>query len=84
VENSPAAEAGLRGGDAAVEIDGQQVQVGGDVIVAVDDASIAGFEDLLAVMRQSQPGQEVTLTLLRDGAEIALNVTLGERPVSLP
>jgi len=84
VADSPAAEAGLRGGDAAVEIDGQQVQVGGDVIVAVDDAPIAGFEDLLAVMRQAQPGQEVMMTLLRDGAEITLNVTLGERPVSLP
>jgi len=35
-------------------------------------------------MRQAQPGQEVMMTLLRDGTEITLSVTLGERPASLP
>lgn len=77
VPSSPADRAGLRGGSGSVDINGQTVQVGGDVIVGVDDEPIAKFEDLVALMRQSQPGQEVTLRLLRDGEMTDVNVTLG-------
>jgi S1-C subfamily serine protease len=37
---------------------------------------------LLSVLQQCEPGQEVTLTLLRDGRDIRVDVTLGERPTS--
>jgi S1-C subfamily serine protease len=35
-------------------------------------------------MQESEPGQEVTFTVLRAGDEIPVVVTLGERPTSLP
>jgi S1-C subfamily serine protease len=84
IRDTPADQAGLRGGDQAFNADGGQVQIGGDVIVAVDGQPMAQMEDLAALMRQSRPGQEVTLSLLRDGQEVKESVTLGERPVFSP
>ena len=84
VPNTPAEEARLRGGDQSFDANGQQVQVGGDVIVAVDGKSMATMEDLRAFMQQAEPGQEVTLSLIREGDDITVKVTLGERPASTP
>jgi S1-C subfamily serine protease len=74
----------LRGGDQLLDIDGQQVQVGGDVIIAFDSEPVTRFEDLKARLQQAQPGQEVILTLLRDGQEAAVEVTLDESLTSVP
>jgi len=67
-----------------VDIDGQQVQVGGDVIVAIDGQPVGQIEELRAIVQESAPGQQVTLTILRDGNERTLEVTLGERPATIP
>jgi 2-alkenal reductase len=66
VESGPAAEGGVQEGD---------------IITAIDDQPVARFEDLLSYLfRSTQPGQEVTLTVLRDGDQQTITVTLGERP----
>jgi S1-C subfamily serine protease len=81
VPGGPAEDAGLRGSDRPVEIDGQQVMVGGDVITAIDGQSVREMDDLIAYLTGSTSvGQEVTLTVLRDGKEMGLDVTLGARP----
>jgi serine protease Do len=80
VQGSPADQAKLRASDESVTIDGQQVLIGGDVITALDGKAIEQMEDLQALVQQAQPDQKVTLTLLRDGEQIELSVTLGERP----
>jgi S1-C subfamily serine protease len=84
VAGSPADAAGLRGGFETMEIEGQQIQVGGDVVVAADGEGVEAMEDLLAILGQAEPGQEVNLDLLRNGEQASVNVTLGERPTSLP
>ncbi|NIV32201.1 MAG: PDZ domain-containing protein [Anaerolineae bacterium] len=84
INNTAADRAGLRGGDQVVEIDGQQVQIGGDIIVAVDGEAIARFEELKAFLVRAEPRSEVTFTLLRDGDEVTVDVTLGEPPASMP
>ena len=78
-QGSPADEAGLRGSFQPVTINGQQVLVGGDVIVAMDDQTIERFEDLSAFLQQAEPGQGVMLTLLRDGNQVEVSVTLATR-----
>jgi S1-C subfamily serine protease len=55
------------------------VLVGGDVIVAIDDQPVVGFQDLSAFLQQAEPDQEVTLTLLRDGSQVEVSVTLAAR-----
>ncbi len=77
--DSPAEKAGLRGSFRAVEIDGQQLKVGGDAIVAIDGQPVSQMEELRAFVLEAKPGQQVTLTILRDGEELTIEVTLGER-----
>ena len=58
-----------------------QVSVGGDVIVAVDDEEVRTFEEMVSYLaRNTEVGQTVTLTILRDGRESSLSLTLGARP----
>jgi len=83
VSGSPAEQAGLQGSDRQVTIDGQQRQVGGDVIVALDGQPVKTFDDLVAYLfRSTEVGQKVTLTMLRDGREQQVEVTIAARPVA--
>ena len=71
---SPADEAGLMAAN-------PQTGSGGDLITAVDGQSINDFTDLNAyLVFNSSPGQIIELTVLRNGVEITLPLTLGERP----
>lgn len=71
VSGGPAAQAGLRGGEGTT----------GDVIVAVDGQTVTRFEDLISYLyNRTEVGQRVTLTVLRQGAQRDLTVTLGELP----
>jgi S1-C subfamily serine protease len=74
----------LKGGNAALEINGQFLQVGGDVIVAADGQPMNQMEELLAFLQGREPDEEVTFTLLRDGELVEVDVTLGERPSTTP
>jgi serine protease Do len=79
--NSPAEKAGLRGSDKQVTIEGQNAIVGGDVITEIDSQTVTGMDDLIAYLaRNTQVGQKVTLTILRDGKEQSVDVTLAARP----
>jgi len=77
----PADHAGLRGSDQPVTVDGQEYQVGGDVIVAVDGLPITSMDDLIAFLSaKTEVGQKVKLVVLRDGQEKEIDVTLAARP----
>jgi S1-C subfamily serine protease len=78
--NSPASQAGLRGGSQPFEINGESVLLGGDVIIAIDGKAVASIADLKAALADMQPGESVSLTILRDGDQQELDVTLGQRP----
>ncbi len=80
VGGGPADEAGLQGGSEAVDVNGESLTVGGDVIVAVDGQDISSMEELRALLADAEPGDGVSLTVLRDGDETRVEVTLGERP----
>ena len=79
--NGPADKAGLRGSDKQVTIEGQTATVGGDVIAEIDSQPVTGMDDLIAYLaRSTKVGQKVTLTIIRDGKEQSLDVTLAARP----
>jgi S1-C subfamily serine protease len=81
VPGGPSDKAGLHGSDKQVTIDGQDIHVGGDVIIAINDQPVMGIDDIIAYLAAStEVGQKVTLTVLRDGKETKLEVTLGSRP----
>ncbi len=79
-QDGPADEAGLQGGARVIKTDNGNVAVGGDVIIALDDTRIQSMDDLIAALGHCTAGQEVTLTILRDGIEKQIDVTLGARP----
>jgi 2-alkenal reductase len=76
--NSPAANAGLQGSPTQ-----QSGVAGGDVITAIDGQAVDSFEDLTSYLfNNTQVGQTVTLTLLRQGQEQTVELTLGVLPRS--
>lgn len=75
---SPADQAGIHGSYKPVTVDGQEIMVGGDIITAVDDQSVTGIQELQTIISQMEPGVEVNLSILRDGQDIMVPVTLGE------
>lgn len=82
--NTPADDADLHGFTEEVTVDGRQVLVGGDVITAIDDNPVVAFDDILLYLTlHTVPGQQVTLTVLRDGEYQNIVVTLQRRPNSL-
>jgi S1-C subfamily serine protease len=81
IPGSPAEVAGLRGGEQPFSIDGNEIEIGGDVITAIDNQAVHRFSDLLAYLAaETEVGQQVTLTIIRDGEERTVKVTLERRP----
>jgi serine protease Do len=64
-EGEPAAKAGIRSGD---------------IIIAVDDKPVASPKELARLIAGFAPGNEVDVTVWRDGATETLEVTLAEMP----
>jgi len=85
VDGGPADDAGLQAGDdAPIRFQAQDVDAGGDVIVAVDGEPIDAEADLPRLISLAEPGDVVTLDIIRDGDEEQIEVELGERPVEVP
>lgn len=81
VQGSPAGEAGLQGSDREADIDGFQVPVGGDVIVGIEGQEVRTLDDVVTYLAlNTQVGDAVTLTILRDGEQQSVEVTLEARP----
>lgn len=78
-ENSPASKAGLIGGSTMTRISG--LLAGGDLIVAVDDRPVRLFSDFLSyIMANKSPGDEIIITIKRQGEEMEVTVVLDKRP----
>jgi S1-C subfamily serine protease len=82
IKGGPADDAGIQAGDQQVEFQGLRATAGGDVIVAVDGHKIVGVTDLPELIAQHEPGDTVTLQIIRDGHTQNVDVKLGERPQS--
>lgn len=77
----PAEKAGIRGSTQSSTLDGVPVRVGGDIIVAVNGQPVKTFEDIVAYLANStQVNQTITLTVLREGQQRTVQVTLAARP----
>jgi len=68
VEDSPADVAGIEQEDVIIEFNGKKVR----------DTS-----RFTSMVRSASPGDEVTLTIIRDGKEKTITITLGNRPKDL-
>jgi serine protease Do len=79
--NGPAAKAGLVGSNRLAVINGQRTPVGGDIITAINGQPIKSAEEMgTYLFDHTQVGQTLTLTILRNGHEKQVKVTLGVEP----
>jgi S1-C subfamily serine protease len=80
---SPADKAGIRGGDRAVRVGRYQLLLGGDIITAINGKPVGDFQELTVYLEtQTKVGDSVQVTIIRDGQEQTLALTLGEQPRS--
>ena len=76
---SPAAKAGIRAGSRYVLVQGQPFVAGGEVITAIDGQPVGSAVDLAAQINQREPGETITVDLVRNGEATSVDVTLGSR-----
>jgi S1-C subfamily serine protease len=80
---SPAKTAGVHAGSRQTRIGPYLIALGGDVIVAVDDETVTSMADLTVYLEMNTVvGQTVRLTVLRNGSQVVVPVTLAARPLS--
>ena len=76
---SPAEQAGLRAGEEATSIQG--LLAGGDLIIAIDGRAVKTYDELMRYLVSNKgPGDDVVLTILREGEQIEVSLTLDKRP----
>ena len=81
IEGSPADAAGLQGVTITKEIDGREYALDGDIIIKIDDIVVRKISDILIhLQREKSIGDELIMTVNRDGTMIEAVLVLGERP----
>ena len=81
VPGGPAHQGGLRGSEDNFMLEGLELPVGGDVIVAIDGTPVKTIDDVISfLVGKTKPEQEIRLDVIRDGNPEQLTVTLGTRP----
>jgi len=80
--NSAAAQAGLKGGSQQQQQAGtRQIAAGGDIITALDGQQMKRPEDFISYLETNKKaGDTLTVTILRNGQQQDLKLTLGQRP----
>lgn len=77
-DGGPADQAGLIAGSSPTEIQG--FYSGGDIIIAVDNIPVKVYGDLISyIFKNKSPGDVITLTIIRNGQQKEVPLTLGSR-----
>ena len=77
---SPAQDSGLLASDESATINGETMIIGGDVITRADGNDVSDVQQLAAYLQEAGAGEQVTLTILRNGKLLTIDVILGEKP----
>jgi len=80
-KGSPAQKYGLKAGSITTTYNGRDINMGGDIVLKIDNREVTKIDDILAYLEsQKQVGDKVHLTILRDNSIKELDLVLGERP----
>jgi len=79
-DGSPADQAGIRGGNLVIVVQGEEYLLGGDILTTIQGTPVRTHQDYVAKVRTLKPGQRVRVTLVRDGQPRELTLSVGERP----
>jgi S1-C subfamily serine protease len=76
----PSDQAGIQGPDQVVSLGNSRVPVGMDIILAIDGQPLTDFQELTVYLEtETQVGDTIEVTLIRDGEERTVQVMLAER-----
>jgi serine protease Do len=78
-------KAGILGGDNTTTINGRPITLGGDIIQKVDDRDVKNIHELLSyIENEKKVGDNMVITVLRNGILQSINVKLDSNPAFLP
>jgi S1-C subfamily serine protease len=78
---SPAAKAGLRGGDTVATVQGVVYSIGGDIIIGINGTKIANTDALSSYLQEfASPGQTAQVQIVRGGSAMTVTLVFGTRP----
>jgi len=81
IEGSPAEIAGLLGVTETKEMDGREFALDGDIILSIDEKTVRKISDILVhLQREKSIGDEMVLSVNRNGEMVELTMILEERP----
>jgi S1-C subfamily serine protease len=83
VPGGPADKAGIEAGSTVATIDGANLNLGGDIITAIDDKKISTMDQVVNLINAADPGDSLDLTIRRGDETKSVSVTLGDRPDSV-
>lgn len=76
LENSSAAKANLKGGYTVSDVNGTLLELGGDVIIRLDNVNVKTQQDIKDYLNTKKVGDSVIVTVLRDGSYKTVTLTL--------
>jgi len=83
ISDGPADKAGLEGGYRITDINGTQIELGGDIIITADNQTIENLRDMSTYISNNKvEGDTISLGILRDGKPQEIEVTLEARPMN--
>ena len=80
VSGSPAADAGLRGGQRGAIIGGMRVLLGGDILTSINSKEISDMDDLVRILREITVGETIFVQVHREGQTFEVPVVMTEMP----
>jgi S1-C subfamily serine protease len=82
---SPAKKAGILGGNNTTTINGRQLTRGGDIIQKADNNDVKNIHELLSyIENEKKVGDNMLVTVLRNGIQQSINVKLDSIPAFIP
>ena len=84
LSQSPASKADLRGGYIISELNGRQIQLGGDIIIKIDNTTIKNQQDIKKYLSTKKVGDSINLTIIREGKPLVKHIVLTKFSPNLP
>jgi S1-C subfamily serine protease len=77
---TPAAQAGIKGGDRVLQVGNRRILLGGDIITLMDGKPVQNIGHFVNYIESKQPGDTVVLQIIRAGKPANVSIRLEERP----
>jgi S1-C subfamily serine protease len=82
ISDGPADKAGLEGGYRITDVNGTQIELGGDIIISADKHPIENLRDMSTYISNTKvEGDTISLGILRDGKPQEIEVIVEKRPM---